>query len=200
MCKCKKDECAIENSTREAFQGPTPGCLGSTLQPPAKEYDEWNATLYNPEDVSFNRGGNFAKYVREKKIQGVPGGCGPYGIDPKESQASKKLSFDNIPISLLVNVTKAAECGAIKYGPYNWLELPDGSMSIMTYLNAVQRHLLLYRAGQDEASDSGLHHLDHIIAGLAVLRDAMLFGKTKDDRIKLSEKQIKSFEERLNNE
>lgn len=191
MCKCKNDECAIENSTREAFQGPTPGCLGSTLQPPAKEYDEWNATLY---------GNNFAKYVKDNNIQGVPGGCGPYGIDPKESQASKKLNFDSIPISLLVNVTKAAECGALKYGPHNWLKLPDNSMSTMTYLNAVQRHLLLYRAGQDEASDSGLHHLDHIIAGLAVLRDAMLFGKTKDDRIKLSEKQIKSFEERLNNE
>lgn len=121
-------------------------------------------------------------------------------IDPKQSHGSEKLSFDNVPISLLLHAVPGANNGANKYKPWNWLQLPDGEMSLKTYLNAIQRHLLLYRAGQDVASDSGVHHLDHIIAGLAVLRDAQLFGKVADDRIKLSEEQLQTLENKINGE
>lgn len=121
-------------------------------------------------------------------------------VDPKQSQASKKMCFDAIPISLLVRAQPASQDGADKYGAWNWLKLEDGSMSLNTYLNALQRHLLLYRAGQDYTSDSGIHNLDAMISGLAVVRDAMMFNKVTDDRTKLSDKQIQILERHINNE
>lgn len=121
-------------------------------------------------------------------------------VDPKQSQAVKKATFDNVPISLLLHAIPAADDGAKKYGPWNWLKLEDGSMSLMTYLNALQRHLLLYRAGQDNTSDSNINNLDSMITGLAVLRDAQLFGKVSDDRVKLSEEQIATLEKLINKE
>lgn len=124
----------------------------------------------------------------------------PESTDPKQVQAVKKMTFDNVPISLLLHATPGADNGALKYGPWNWLSLEEGSMSLMTYINAIQRHVILYRAGQDNASDSGIAHLDHLIAGLAVLRDAQLFGKITDDRIKLSQSQIEILEKTLNKE
>lgn len=120
--------------------------------------------------------------------------------DPKQSQAVKKMNFNSVPISLLLHAQPGTQNGADKYGTYNWLNLDDNSMSMNTYLNALQRHLILFRAGQDNTSDTGIHNLDSMISGLAVLRDAMLFNKVHDDRIKLSEEQIEILEKRLNNE
>ena len=121
-------------------------------------------------------------------------------IDPKQSQAIKKMQFDAVPISLLLHAQPGNQNGADKYGIYNWLKLEDGSMSMNTYLNALQRHLILFRAGQDLTSDTGIHNLDSMISGLAVLRDAMLFNKVADDRVKISDEQIIILEKLLNNE
>ncbi len=121
-------------------------------------------------------------------------------IDPKQSAASEKVTFDSVPITLDILATYGADNGAAKYGPWNWLVLEDGTMSLMTYINALKRHWILFRAGQDSASDSDIHHLDHLIAGLAVVRDAMIFDKVKDDRVKLSPEQIVILEKLLNKE
>lgn len=120
--------------------------------------------------------------------------------DPKQSHAVKKISFRAVPISLLLHAQPGNQNGADKYGIYNWLKLDDGSMSMMTYLDALQRHLLLFRAGQDNTSDTNINNLDSMISGLAVLRDAMLFNKVNDDREKLSEDQIKILEKVINQE
>lgn len=122
------------------------------------------------------------------------------GLDPKQFQAIKKMSFKAVPISLLLHAQPGNQNGADKYGVYNWLNLDDKSMSMMTYLDALQRHLMLFRAGQDNTSDTNINNLDSMISGLAVLRDAMLFNKVKDDRIKLSEDQIKILEKIINQE
>lgn len=121
-------------------------------------------------------------------------------VDPKQACAVKKVTFDNVPITLQILATLGADNGALKYGQWNWLKLEDGSMSIMTYLNALQRHLTLFRAGQDNTSDTDIHNLDSMIAGLAVVRDAMIFGKVVDDRTKLSEDQIVILEKLINKE
>lgn len=115
-------------------------------------------------------------------------------VDPKQAAGNSKMGFDAIPITLMIQASKTAQNGADKYGMWNWLELDNETMSLSTYLNAIQRHLLLYKAGQDNASDSGLHHLEHILIGVGVVRDAMLFGKVKDDRIKLSKEQLEVLE------
>lgn len=121
-------------------------------------------------------------------------------IDPKQEQAVKKLNFDSVPITLRVLAAPASKSGADKYGRWNWLKLEDGSMSLSTYLNALDRHLTLFRAGQDYTSDTNIHNLDSMIAGLAVVRDAMVFGKINDDRVKLSEEQINTLEKLINQE
>jgi len=121
-------------------------------------------------------------------------------VDPKKNCADKKLCFDAVPITLQVLAAPANQSGADKYGQWNWLKLPDGSMSVMTYVNALQRHLTLFRAGQDYTSDTHVHNLDSMIAGLAVVRDAMIFGKVCDDRVKLSEEQIETLESLINKE
>jgi hypothetical protein len=120
-------------------------------------------------------------------------------IDPKEALASKKMNFDSIPITATLHLSKGNQHGADKYGTYNWLELPDNSMSLMTYINAIHRHWLLLKAGQDLTSDGQVHHLAAIMAGCAVALDAITFGKVKDDRIKLTKEQLKTLEEMINN-
>jgi hypothetical protein len=119
-------------------------------------------------------------------------------VDPKQACATKKMSFDAVPITLKLLASAGAQSGADKYGLWNWLNLEDETMSLETYLNAVERHLLLFRAGQDRTSDTDIHNLDSIIVGLAVVRDAMLFGKVKDDRVKLSPRQIDILEKLIN--
>ncbi len=121
-------------------------------------------------------------------------------IDPKQEVGQSKVSFNAVPITLKVLAAEANQSGADKYGPWNWLELEDESMLLSTYLNALERHLMLFRAGQDYTSDTNIHNLDSMIAGLAVIRDAMIFNKVKDDRIKLSDKQIKTLEKLINKE
>lgn len=131
--------------------------------------------------------------------QAVSNGGKSDNVDPKQAQAVKKMSFDAVPLSLLLHAQPGNQNGADKYGVYNWLKLEDGSMSMSTYLNALQRHLLLFRAGQDNTSDTNINNLDSMISGLAVLRDAMLFNKVKDDRVKLSAEQIEILENKINN-
>lgn len=121
-------------------------------------------------------------------------------IDPKQACASKKITFDAVPITLKILAAPASQSGADKYGLWNWLKLPDGSMSLTTYLNALDRHLILFRAGQDYTSDTHIHNLDSMIAGLAVVRDAIIFNKVADDRTKLSEEQISILEKLINKE
>jgi len=121
-------------------------------------------------------------------------------IDPKQSCSTKKMTFDSITATLDLIVTAAAQSGADKYGAWNWLHLEDGTMSLMTYINAVRRHWLLFKVGQDYTSDTGIHNLDSIICGLSVVRDAMIFGKVCDDRVKMTPEQIELYEKYLNKE
>jgi hypothetical protein len=50
------------------------------------------------------------------------------------------------------------------------------------YFDATLRHLFAWWEGEDLDPASGLHHIDKAIAGLFVVRDAMLRGMCTDDR------------------
>jgi hypothetical protein len=50
------------------------------------------------------------------------------------------------------------------------------------YLDAMERHLLALRDGEDVAEDSKVPHLGHIIACGAILADALEGGFLIDDR------------------
>jgi hypothetical protein len=69
--------------------------------------------------------------------------------------------------------------GARKYGPYNWRESP---ISVSTYISAAQRHMAAYWDGEQNAKDSGVHHLAHAMACFALLLDAESLSVLIDDR------------------
>jgi hypothetical protein len=118
---------------------------------------------------------------------------GKKSVDPKKLAGAKKLDLSTVPLSTLVLLANPMGNGAGKYGKYNWLE-GDKKLDMMTYINANLRHMILFMAGQDVASDSGVHHLDHAMASLAVLRDAMLANKVNDNRITYDKETLNRLE------
>ena len=56
-------------------------------------------------------------------------------------------------------------------------------MRASTYVSASMRHLNAWFEGEDLAPDSGLSHLAHALAGLAILIDAEEAGMMLDDRM-----------------
>jgi len=116
--------------------------------------------------------------------------------NPKARAGAKKLTLTNVPVSMLVHVAFPMNNGAAKYEKYNWID-KDKNLDMMTYIDAALRHLLLFQAGEDCAEDSGVHHLDHAMAGLGVLRDAMLIDNVVDNRVKYPEIGIKRLKQMM---
>jgi hypothetical protein len=69
--------------------------------------------------------------------------------------------------------------GVRKYGLRNYLYKP---ILIRTYTDALQRHIDDFVNGEEWASDSGVHHLDHAAACLNVLMGALSYGVAIDNR------------------
>lgn len=101
------------------------------------------------------------------------------GENPKECQGQTKAPLHLIPPVALVAESIALLDGARKYGAYNWRET---RVRATTYVSAIQRHLLAWLDGEEEAQDSGLHHLAHVRACTAILLDALYSDKLIDDR------------------
>ena len=113
--------------------------------------------------------------------------------DPKARMGNKKMGFTHLPMSLLLNTAKNMKYGANEYGEKNWVN-KDRNLKVNVYLNAAFRHLILYMIGQDLTSDRGTNHLDCVISGLAVIRDAQLLDNWNDDRIKYPKEYIERVE------
>lgn len=107
--------------------------------------------------------------------------------NPKGVAARNKVSSSLVPEIALVELAQAFRNGALKYGPFNWRK---EEIATSVYLDAIERHMLLYRAGQDNASDSGLSHLTHIMSSCALLIDAELQGSLIDDREKWADASL----------
>lgn len=99
--------------------------------------------------------------------------------NPKTALGVKKPGTDAIPPAAILELGQAMSNGAAKYGRFNWR---DKSVTTSVYTNAIDRHALAFRDGEDLASDSGVHHLAHIMACCAILLDAIHTGKINDDR------------------
>lgn len=100
-------------------------------------------------------------------------------MNPKDLVGAKKAPLRYVPPALMLAAARAMENGAIKYGPFNWREQP---VEVVTYVEAVLRHLFAFLDGQDLAEDSGLPHIDHAIAGLGIITDARALGTLIDNR------------------
>lgn len=109
----------------------------------------------------------------------VPATAYPDG-NPKSLQGAKKYSLRYLPLPAAVEVNRALEDGAKKYGAANWRKT---GVAASVYVDAALRHLAQwYDGGQKSAADSGVHNLGHAMACLAILIDAESCDKLIDDR------------------
>ncbi len=99
--------------------------------------------------------------------------------NPKDAAGVLKVPLGLFPAAGTIYGALAFRDGAARYGAYNWREK---KVRMTVYLDAIERHLLALRDGQDVAEDSGIPHLGHIIACAAILADAKEGGFLVDDR------------------
>jgi hypothetical protein len=99
--------------------------------------------------------------------------------NPKDAIGSNKL-----PLHLWPETATATGClafmeGALKYGRSNFREI---GVRASIYIDALHRHANAWFEGEDCDPDSGLPHLSHALACLAIIVDAQAAGKLHDDR------------------
>lgn len=99
--------------------------------------------------------------------------------NPKDLVGVTKAPLHLVPSVAIAMEAAAMRDGARKYGPYNWRE---HAVSATVYVSATERHLRAWLDGEEEAEDSGVHHLAHARACLGILLDAIECGKLSDDR------------------
>ena len=99
--------------------------------------------------------------------------------NPKTRMGALKIPLHLVPPSAMHALAIAFEDGARKYGAFNFR---DSAVSSSTYYAALLRHVSAWFDGEDVAKDSGIEHLHHAMACLAILIDAKSVGKLNDDR------------------
>lgn len=102
----------------------------------------------------------------------------------KPTNPKDAIGSDKLPLHLWPEAATALGClglldGALKYGRANFRAI--GVRSTI-YVDACRRHLNAWIEGEDLDPDSGLPHLSHALACLAILVDAQAAGKLNDDR------------------
>jgi hypothetical protein len=82
--------------------------------------------------------------------------------------------------SALLHLGRAMSEGRLKYGLYNWRKTKVQSD---IYFDAIMRHVWAWNDGE-ELADGPMkcHHLAHVMAGAAILLDAMETGMLVDNR------------------
>ena len=103
----------------------------------------------------------------------------PADMNPKDAVGSRKAPMSVIPANVLVAVGNTMLEGALKYGRHNW-RAKDIHAGV--YYDAFMRHVMDWWEGSNADEKSGCHPLDHAIAGLIILRDAMQRDALIDDR------------------
>lgn len=99
--------------------------------------------------------------------------------NPKDLVGVTKSPLRFVPPALTIFVAPAMADGARKYTWFNWRKK---KVRYSIYIEAIERHLLALKDGEDYASDSGIHHLAHIGANVGIVADAMAGGNLIDDR------------------
>jgi len=104
--------------------------------------------------------------------------------ESKPSNPKDMVGSDKLPLHLWPATATALGClglldGMLKYGRGNWREI---GVKASIYYDAFGRHTKAWFEGEDTDPDSGLPHLAHALACLAILIDAQASGKMNDDR------------------
>lgn len=100
--------------------------------------------------------------------------------NPKDLVGSTKIPMYLWPNTATIYGCLALFDGAGKYGRSNYRVL---GVKSSVYYSALRRHLDSWFEGEDCASDSGLPHLAHALADLAILVEATEMGILIDDRM-----------------
>lgn len=99
--------------------------------------------------------------------------------NPKDLIGSDKLPFHLWPETATALGALALLEGASKYGRANWRV---AGVRASIYLDAARRHLAAWFEGENADPDSGVDHLGHVLACIAIVVDARAAGKLTDDR------------------
>jgi hypothetical protein len=114
----------------------------------------------------------------------VPPTSRALGSNPKDILGVKKVDSTKVPAIAIAWESLAMMDGAGKYNAYNWRA---NKVIATIYVAACKRHLDSWLEGQEEAEDSGCHHLGHARACLGILLDAQTTGNLIDDRPKVAD-------------
>lgn len=104
--------------------------------------------------------------------------------DTKPSNPKDIIGTNKVPLHLFPESARALGAvalldGALKYGRANWRAV---GVRATIYYDALNRHMGRWIEGEDSAPDSGISHLGHALACLAILIDAEVTGNLMDDR------------------
>jgi hypothetical protein len=92
-----------------------------------------------------------------------------------------KVRMELIPASSLDALGRAMTYGSKKYAEHNWAKGFDWDRLV----GALLRHINAWRSGQDKDPESGLSHLDHVLACAAMLSAHESEGLGTDNRRKV---------------
>jgi Domain of unknown function (DUF5664) len=106
----------------------------------------------------------------------------PESTNPKDRVGLAKVSYTKVPAVAILHTAMAMMNGSKRYGPYNWRE---HTVLVSAYVDAAKRHLDSWWEREEEAQDSHVHHLGHLMACGAILLDAQACNNLVDDRPKL---------------
>jgi hypothetical protein len=93
-----------------------------------------------------------------------------------------KVPLELIPPSAMFAIGQVLAYGATKYAPHNWRK----GLAWSRLIGAAMRHLMLWAAGHDKDSETGLSHLAHAGCCIVFLITYEMEGLGTDDRQKES--------------
>lgn len=89
-----------------------------------------------------------------------------------------KADLSLVPLIAIESEARALGFGEKKYGRYNYTQ----GFDVSRLTAAALRHIYAYNNGQDIDPESGLHHLGHARACLAMLLHCHELGTLRDNR------------------
>ncbi len=115
-------------------------------------------------------------------------------INPKKACGAVKAPLHAYPMLPVIQMGNVMAGGAHKYGIYNYRE---SKVDALTYIGAIQRHLMKWQDGVDVDEESQQSELAHIMACCAILLDCQITGNLIDNRNKTGkvESELKRSEE-----
>lgn len=123
-------------------------------------------------------------------------------VNPKKAAGAVKAPLHAYPMLPIIQMANVMAGGAHKYGLFNYRK---SKVDALTYIGAIQRHLLLWADGEDNDVESGQSHLAHVMACSSILLDCLISLNMVDNRSKTGlmkkemEKSQKEFAEYIIN-